>query len=173
MSKVTLRPNGTGTNTGAVTGAASAHAALSDNSDSSYVTFDPDEAAQVALTDMTLPAGAALSSCRLRARVARPGAGPVQMGLSLGAGLLGVGGTSFDVNWNTPTEIGSGNLALSGYSDTPVDGGTIIVSAISGILVVYELYLDVTYVLQPVVDITAPTGTITNTNKPTVAWTMS
>ncbi len=178
MTVVTLRPNGTSSNTGAVTGAASAHAALNDNSDSSYVTLDMGESVTLNTGDLTLPAGAVIKSTQLRGRIASA----VNLGIVEGrVDVTGASGVASQIgagapppstyNFTASTGHGAGN-----YTDAEVDSALLVFSAVdpfsSGLdpMNVYEAYLNVTLVTIPVVTVTAPTGTITNANRPTVTW---
>lgn len=86
LTVVTIRPNSTssiGVDTNTVVGAASAHAAWSDNSDSSYVQLtarcrnDP-QIIRVGFPTPTIPAGAKVLSVGLRRRVATVAAGTTQ-----------------------------------------------------------------------------------------------
>lgn len=165
MTLVSLRPSATVSNTGALTGAASAHAALSDNSDASYVTFDPAEEAVVDLGDLTLPGGAVVKTATVKVRYSD---GTFEARLaSTGAvtSYLAPVGGGF-----TPSTLAG--QAQVGWTDAHADAARISVKGITTTPVkVYEVYGDIRYVVQPVPTVTAPTGTVTNTNLPTTTWT--
>ncbi len=101
-----------------VTGAATAHGALSDNSDATYVTLEHPPIAPwqpsgvlVTLRDLALPPGAQLEGIRIRARVAA--AGPVAANLFAFAAIpLGGSGPSITatVASSAPTTLMTANL---------------------------------------------------------------
>lgn len=169
MTVSILRPTSTINNTGALTGGATAHAVLSDDSDASYVDLDFTEQAAVGLTDLTLPASAVIKRATVRIR-----------GLStLGSSLA----TSLDVtddvnavtviNWASPTTVTILTNDVS-LTDAEVDGANLFFSTNgSNAIRLHEAYLDIIYVTIPTVVITSPTGTITDDDTPTVAWTPS
>lgn len=175
MTISTLRPNGTTSNTGTLTGGATAHAVLSDDSDSSYVDYaSAGQASVLALGDLTLPAGAVVKSLKIRLRVqlATPTASELTAKIVAGAktstATLTVSNyrsPPFSVTWLT--------LASAGISDANVDGATLTISKVAAgaHVQVYEAYVDATYVVKPVVAVDAPSGTVTDTNRPTVSWT--
>lgn len=178
MTLVTLRPNATTSNTGALTGGASAHAVLSDNSDASYVTYDPGEESLVPLGDLTLPAGALIDTVQIRARLARDVPTPdvgAQIFVSVldSAGMTLVAGGWAYPTGATPTTYVIGS-PVTGRTDAQLDDARLKLTAYFGngpVVRGYEGYLDVRYIIQPVVNVTAPTGTITTTNTPLVTWT--
>lgn len=170
MTWVTLDPSSTTVNTGAVTGAASAHAALSDGSDSSYVTFDPGEAASFPIDDLTLPSGGVVVLAQVGMKIV---GGASSARTTVVAGSQSANGYTI-INWATPSEV-YGAQIFGGLSDSDVDGASIgFVHAGGGgdVLVVYELWCRVMYLTKPTVTVTAPTGTITQ-NTATVSWTPS
>jgi hypothetical protein len=182
MTVSTLRPDGTVSTTGTpgVTGAASIHAALSDDSDASYVNFgtdiSPHDDAVVSLGDFTLPAGAVIKSFSLRVRLSSPsgggGGGNLTFHWATVATVPYGNGTPSSVTWTSPTTIVLGPFTGT-WTEADFDAAVVeIGQAIGGSqsVFVYEVYLDVTYIALPVVDVTAPTGTITNSNLPTVTW---
>ncbi len=179
MTVVTLVPNGTTSISGAVvTGAANAHSALSDSSDSSYVTFAGSGTDQVILTfaDLSLPAGAVITSLRPQVRDKNDGSGGWAYGTIklLASAQRGPDGSS-PSSWTTFTDHVYASYtaaSLSDVSDSDVDAASIDLSGSTGLagLIVSKLSLLVTYVAKPVCDVTAPTGTVTSTNTPTVQW---
>lgn len=178
MATVTLTPDATTTFTGTVTGAANAHTALSDSSDSSYVEFNSfNETWDGGLSDLTLPAGAKLKSVALRVRAQLFSGG--DYGLLI-AGVT-VAGTrhsnSLVLNWAVPTTVTflTLNPTSLGLTDSNLDAATVDVihNTVAPVSRVFEVYLDVTYVALPVTSADEPTGTVTTTNIPSVIWTPS
>lgn len=170
MTLLTLRPNSTTSILGAVTGAANAHTALSDNTDASYVTYDAagNEDSSHALTDLTLPAGAVIKSTTLRARMASA-AGTTAL---LSIDNVAPAPTSYmTVNSATPTTYQG--TPVVGFTDANLDAAILTITnvGLTNALIAYEAYVDVRVVNQPTVTVSAPTGTVTNTNQPTVTWT--
>lgn len=189
MPTVTVRPDATGTGSGnfTVTGAGSAHAATSDNSDSSFIRKSNSVAGTATLTlqfgDTTIAATEQVRRVRLRARVETDNANG-RMDLMLGTridgtnyfytgyavrGAVGVS-TPADVTgaWFTASPDGASwdqarvnalRAQFIEYKDTTDRG------------YVYELYIDVDKATQPTVSVTAPTGTVTTTATPEVQWT--
>lgn len=173
MTVSTLRPNGTTTFSDTVTGAANAHTALSDDSDASYITLPAFHLWQGGLTDLSLPAGAVIKTVWSRVRVANSGSS-INMtvhvapptGDALALADAGIG-------WTSPTTFYAGSTSRTGISEGDLNGATLYIAASvpSGAsLKVYEAYVDVVYVVQPAATVDAPTGTVTNTNLPTVEW---
>lgn len=197
MTVSTLRPNGTTSSSGiAVTGAANAHTALNDNTDSSYVTFDAAaDTVRLALGDLTLPAGALIlrGAVRLRGMIASPAFyfGGITVQWATGSNWIA---SSTLITWTSPTtwtvdtttslgtdaQIDAGDITLTGGGgiggiDNDEDQGS---GGIGGFFFgdpvrLHEAYVDITYVAKPVVTVTTPTegSTITNANRPLVAWT--
>lgn len=173
MTLSVLRPTATTSNTGTLTGGATAHAVLADDSDASYVTFaafPSVQSCQVGLTDLTLPAGAVVKSIAVRARSALVVSGTSAF---LNHKLIGAGPTVNSAWGHSSTTPGTrSGLATTGWTDPQIDAVELyLLDQFGAALNVYEAYLDVRYVIQPVPTVTAPTGTVTNTNTPTVTWT--
>ena len=165
MTLVSLRPSSTVSNTGTLTGAASAHAATSDNSDASYVTYAASgEKSILGLTDLTLPGGALISSVVTRVRVGTSSDGTL---LASTVGSVETGGLV--VPPLGPATVQAGPPSTT-WTDAALDAATFALDWVKGNVRVFEAYTDVRYVVLPVVTVTAPTGTITNTNTPTVIW---
>lgn len=176
MTVVTLRPNSTTSNTGTVAGAASAHAALSDNSDASAVGYTTGQRSMVGLGDLSLPAGAVIKTVTIRARTDR-GVDSATKQLAAGVGVVSgttlASGTTF-VSWASPTTTTVVANSQAGFTDADVDAAILDLLDANGLgLTIYEAYVDVTYVTQPSVAVNAPTGTVTDTNQPTVTWTVT
>lgn len=173
MSTTTLRPNVTGGNSGVtLTGAASIHAALSDNSDASHAALTPpSDFATVGLDDFTLPAGHIIRGLTVRLRAATVSGGGVGLDtvVNTGATTLFTGQTT--ITGTTPTTQSTGSI-FTALTDSEVDAVTLGFVPFSGATDVrlYEAYVDVTHVAKPVVTVTGPSSPVTNTNRPTVTW---
>lgn len=167
MPTATLRPNGTLSSSGILVGAASAHVALNDNSDSSYVNlYYGGSAVSVDFGTFTLPAGAATRQARVRVRAkANPTTGVFAVSVpSSGAWFANTVGSTF-------TDLVDGYASIS-WSQATLDAVFATVTASpSDDVWISELYLDVDYALQPSTSVSAPTGTLTTTTSPTVVWT--
>jgi hypothetical protein len=180
MTVSTLRPDATISHTGALTGAATLHAAWNDNSDASYSTLEyvvpgTPESGVPTFGDLTLPAGAVIKALAIRLRVAR-GVGAVVSGNVL-VSATGptpadvLGSTNAAVNWSTPQTVTA--LSVTGpLTDAAMDGLRIAVTPNTFNFAprVYEAYADVTYVAQPVLAVDAITDPVTDTNQPTITW---
>lgn len=168
MSLETVRPNSTPVNTGTVTGAGGdADAALADDSDATYVTFDPGETIRVGFANPTIPAGAVVLKQLLRVRGAKTStANPV---IRIDAG--GESTSPASVFWATPiTWTTSIELVGLDPDDTELTLYQLSSSTSGAALRVYAVYLDVYYVTEPELTIDAPTGTVA-TNVLTPSWT--
>lgn len=157
MTLITLRPNGDIATTMSVTGAATAWQALSDNSDASYLDNSAaGQAVEVDLTNLTLPAGAVVRdlACRIRqSNGVDPGPNDWRVELWDSVAIVNqlLSSTSAITTISTfvyPPPPGGVNL----------DGLRLIVKALepgdgvsSGASFLYEAYVDVTYVVKPVV----------------------
>ena len=174
MTVVTLRPDASSNYNATVTGAATIHAALSDNSDASYATTPAtDDWFQGNFGTTTIPAGAVVRSVVYRLRCGLNAAATKDHLLYWNAGYQ-----SKTINWTTPTTITLWSLGPDDF------GGEIDQSIVDGLYLTvfgsgtgasiqlrsHEAYVDVTYVALPVAAPSAPTGTITTTNRPEVAW---
>lgn len=168
MTYVLLKPSSTVANTGTVTGAGSAHAALSDSSDSSYVALDPSELASFGLADLSLPSGGVVVFSQAYVRAA--GVNALARTSILSGSKSQIAYTY--VSWLPPSDFYG--AFMSAPSDAEVDGTTLGIWNYygTGILLVYELWLRVLYLAKPTVDVTAPTGTI-STNRATVTWSVT
>lgn len=175
MTLVSLRPDSTVSSTGTLTGAASVNAALSDNSDASYVTFTAGQQAVVGIGDLTLPASAVIKNVQMKARISNPAGA----GTSATASMTATGGPTQSSISSTPPTLTTYSIGppAIGWTDAQLDAATLTIknyaSLNGGSVRASELYLDVRYVTIPVVTVTAPTGTLTTTNTPTVTWTDS
>jgi hypothetical protein len=178
MTVSTLRPNGTVSNSGvSVTGAASLHAALSDNSGASYAHSIADaDSATVDLDNLSLPAGALIQSIRVRINVARDVAGASQIPVAVQS-LTKLAQAMPTINWVGATTIEVLSLSEwpngSPLTDSSIDSARLRIQGKGAVspdnVRVYEAFLDVTYVAIPTVDVTEPTGSPAS-NRPRVSW---
>lgn len=178
MTVVTTHPDATVANgSSTVTGAASRHAALSDDSDSSYVTLPASGTeAQIGFAEPSIPSGAIYKGRVFRARVASPG-GMATTYLTPAAhpGYTALS-YAMSVTWSTPVTVSvtaGESYPPSGppASLDPVNPITATLRATVNDARVYELFYDTTYIAVPVTNPTTPTGTVTDTNLPTAEWT--
>jgi hypothetical protein len=168
MPTVTLRPTGNNGSSGfTLVGAASLQAALSDDSDASYARIAAGDwgTLGLALNSPSIPAGAMLRSVTPRARAKTV-----------------AGTSSLIVTPDLPGSFSTTSLAF-GSSFTTVSAAPIAVSSLPSpmgmkavgtfqpqTLDVAELYLDVLYASQPTTTVSAPSGTVTTTTQPQIAW---
>lgn len=161
-------PDATTSNTGALTGGASLHAVLADGDDATYVVFDNGEYGIVSFgtPSPAVPAGAVVTSMALLTR-ASLNSGP----LTIFTTVLASGAS------NSPQSRILTSPTLDWVSASPLVGDydpdtaeATVVSVNSGATKLTTLYLVVNYVAKPVVDVTAPTGTLTEDNRPVVTW---
>lgn len=189
MAVVTVRPdqNVSGATSFTITGGSpSVHAALSDNSDSTYVRKSTSVSGTASLITgfgtTTIAASQTVRRVRLRARIQTPNSNG-KLNLQLGTRVSGV-------NYFTPAlavrgQVATGEVVGPWYSTAP-DGGPWTQTKIDAVRVqttefrdssdrafVYELYVDVDVANQATVTVSAPTGTITATAKPDVTWSVS
>lgn len=168
MTVVTTRPDATVDSTSTtVTGAATAHAALADDSDSSYVTITPASWLILGLAEVSLPAGAVWISYALRVRSAKTG-DTADVYVARPYDPPGAKYGAITATWATPTTTvvfleGRNSGVFLAEIQTEFLGHTNTAR-------IYELLLDTTYAAKPVTSVTAPTGTIAFTNLPTVTW---
>lgn len=179
MTVSTLRPNGTTSSSGVtVTGAASAHAALSDSSDASYVSgIEPGDLLVLSWGDLSLPTGALIKRLAGRVRWSVTGgvATPLRLAWPDPLGLALSNATSSSpqtVTWRTVDvdPLVTGDAAMDALELTItapyVYGGNNLIR---------ELYADVTYVTVPAATVLTPaeSSTITTTNFVTTTWSTS
>lgn len=168
MTLVTLRPTSTVVVSMVETGG-SAYAVLADNSDLTYCEATaPGHTVVVEMDNPTLPAGAVVRDIRARIRQGLSGGilHHTWVRNSAGVSLLeqDFAGTTYIATLQTaPLSRNFTAAELNGlqWADFATAGGARV----------YEAYLDVTYVVKPTVTVIAPTGTVTDTNRPTIVWT--
>jgi hypothetical protein len=201
MSAVTtVRPNAT-VQAGSWTtvGAANPHTAVSDNTDTTYVQLTPrcrldTQRLRLGLPTITIPTGAQISSVGVRIRiqtVVYPAPQPICLGWFRCHRPPNIITVIIDFillllfGWRCPrqptvvwveqdlenlTSDPDGNpWTLASFNQFEVQLGRD--DSATNPLRISEVYVDVTYTQQSTVTVTAPTGTITNTCRPTVTWT--
>jgi len=174
MTTTTLRPNGTQTAGGTdVTGAASHHAGLSDNSDSSYI-LDGAGAGDTAIVTMgtvALPAGSIVK--QIRARMSAK-----LLGQRADVGLVM---TPFDCAVTSPNLLATTDfieyvgawLPAGGLGQAGIDNATMSAQTPPGPgAYISEVYADLVYVAIPVTVVTTVTpDPYTASNIVPIAWT--
>ena len=106
----------------------------------------------------------------LRVRVAKATANVTLIaGIDQGDGLHLDYGPATVVSWTTPTVIEA--VSVTTYLSARVASLRARLLSNVGLPRYYEAYVDTTYVAKPTVTVTAPTGTLTDSNTPTVTWT--
>jgi hypothetical protein len=169
LSVTTVRPDATiNLGSAALVGAATAHQATSDDSDSSYITTGGVPTV-LGFAEPSIPGGAMVVSIALRGRctLVIPGGAAATVEVFINpAGvsnrLVFTWGSITAITLATaPTDTAVNIEAQLGYYNNET----------SGLSRFYELYADVAYVELPTVDPTAPTGTLIDTDLPTVEWT--
>jgi hypothetical protein len=171
MTLVTIRPDSTVINTSTLTGGATAHAVLSDNSDASYcATASSQDVIECGFGNPSIPAGAVISYAQFRLRFSSTTNQQFKnMTLKDPSTFNLTGFTATSSSPGTYTIIPSWAKSFTSTQINAIAAHLEIVWGASGKL--YEIYLDVAYVAKPVVAVSAPTGTITDTNLPTITWT--
>lgn len=166
MTSVVLRPDGTTSNPIAtITGAATAHAAVNDSSDASYLTSDLAAGIlELSMGTTSLPAGAVTKTLTLtvRADFAAVTDSSVYIYAEGAADCAFTPGSLLGNYSSAPTAVN--------YSQSWVDAMTFRwYSRASELL--YDVYATLVYATQPTCAVTAPTGSITTTSTPSVTWT--
>ncbi len=158
MSSSTLRPNGDVSNTGAaLTGAASYHAALSDDSDSSYGSITTGEDIFCDVGTVSMGTGAITKNVTLRARADTSNATNSSK-LYFRKYLSAFSWVTYqgDVTFSTTTGEVTTSATPVSLTQAQVDDLVIGVEYIGlGTGNVYELYIDLTYLTQPSTSVTA------------------
>jgi hypothetical protein len=152
MTTATLRPNGTIAPPDSVTGAATAHAATNDDSDSSYFTASSIEV-ELALGTVTLPAGAQTKQLRLRWRANDPSiASAAECRVRTPTVVFQADGRSLGAAIES---FASAYVPVTLSQSTVNDLRLTWVGTAGGDYRVYEGYVDLIYVEQPVVAVDA------------------
>jgi hypothetical protein len=171
MGALSLRPNGYSTPDSSVTtGAASIHAALSDNSNASYIRKWPELPATILyMTTGTKPAGAVVKELRVVVVASSISVNSTKISFWFNHGGQQWGKTSgLTISGTTPVVyygpfVNPGNLTQADIDNLTV---SIDCDPLNTEARFYEVYLDVVYAELPSVTATAPTGTITSSE----AW---
>jgi hypothetical protein len=190
MATYTLRPNADWNNASLFTisgGSASAHAALADNSDSTYISKTSNTVPanyEAEFGTQSLASNEKVTSVNVRARVSIGTTGQVQFSLGVITDRNGrTVSYSVPITRQNTLALSTIDLALN-LTSSPT-GAEWTQTAIDNLVVkfadnstasgdkanLYELYIDVLTTAQPTVTVTAPTGTITDTSFPSVVWT--
>jgi hypothetical protein len=192
MATYTLRPNADWNNASAFTisgGSGSVHAALSDNSDTTYITRTSTTVPasyEAEFGTQTLAATEKVAYVNLRARGTIGTTGSIE--LSLGVITDRNGRTvSYSVPFSKANTLALSTLDTALQLTSAPNGQAWTQTLIDNLVVkftdnatasgdragLYELYVDVITTTQPTVTVTAPTSTITDTTFPSVVWTYS
>ena len=185
MTVTTIRPNtnGTGYN---VTGAATASAALSDDSDSSFIrrtSNDTTATSTIRFGTFALTSAQLVKQVRLRARVKNDeSTSKVTFNLTTRTGGVTYSAPAYQVKgvktiqtftgpwFSTPPGGGS-------WLQTNIDNAAINVTDYAPVAAarayIYELFIDVDVVNRPSASVTSPSGSVTDTSRPEVSWTFS
>ena len=189
MATYTLRPNANWNNAASWTisgGSGSVHAALSDNSDSTYITRTSTTVPAVYETELgtvTLGATEVIKTVNLRVKIAQTDGNTKY---SLGV-ITDTNGrvTSYSVpvsrtgTYSLATQDTGLLLTVSpngqNWSQTLLNNLVVKIqddAITSGARAnIYEVYVDVVTVTKPTVSVTAPTGTVSTTSFPSINWT--
>jgi len=190
MATYVLRPNANWNNASAFTisgGSASVHAALADDSNSTFITRTSTTVPasyEAEFGTQTLAATEKVAYVNLRAKATIGTTGSIE--LSLGVITDRNGRTvSYSVPFSKANTLTLTTLDTAlklttapngeAWSQTLIDN-LVVKFADNAILSadragLYELFVDVVTTTQPTVTVTAPTGTITDTTFPSVVWT--
>lgn len=181
MTTTTIRPDGTlSALIGTLVGGATAHAVLSDNSDASYIKGQGGgiESVRVVLTlgTFTIPAGSVVKSAVVRARIGGAlGGYPAVVSLLNNRGVSGLL-VALAVTSTTVTTTYSSSAQAVQLSQADLDALLVEIysdtgeSAFTTDVRHFEVYADIITAAQPVVTVTAPTGTITTTSYLDTIW---
>jgi hypothetical protein len=190
MATYVLRPNANWNNASAFAisgGSASVHAALADDSDSTYITRSSSTVPasyEAEFGTQTLAATEKVAYVNLRARASIGTTGSIE--LSLGVITDRNGRTvSYSVPFSKANTLALTTLDTALKLTTAPNGEAWTQTLIDNLVVkfadnaitsgdranLYELYVDVITTTQPTVSVGAPTGTVTDTTFPSVTWT--
>lgn len=162
MPTVIVRPTaavGSGTS---VTGAASVVAALSDNSDSSYVTVSPGGNVICDFPEVTIPGALRSAKAVFRGKAAT---GTTRV---YDTWLLRNGTSGF---WDNIFLDGSVNTRASDpLSPSQVAQIRVTLDPVVNAAQIMDVWAEGFYASPPTVSVSAPTGTITSTSKPPATW---
>jgi hypothetical protein len=183
MTTVTMRPNATNyAGVWSVTGAASRHAATSDNSDSSYIS--PAAGDWLCVLDLTTPTIPALAQIRsVSVRLRRLGDSNSSMDVAIGyqPATGGAYQSQIIAKGDRPTSTlatktyGSTVKAPGGVAWTPQILSLLQIGfgSVGSAIRIHEVYVDVVYDSAPSVVITAPVGTVRGSQLPVIVGAYS
>lgn len=186
MTTATLRPNASSdVNDWTLVGAATDHAATSDNSDASYLRSNGSASADsdhvLSFGTTALPAGSVVKSITPRIRMSSNTADYITRGAYFiytnDGGVLLTYGALAEMAGTTPATYSLAALT-DALSQTQVDSLAFGIRRTQGYdealaivdIRVYELYLDLVIAGQPTTAVSAPSGAITTTSSPTATW---
>jgi hypothetical protein len=187
MTVTTVRPDGVPSGAGAYTvngGAPNAASATADNSDTTYIRKTNDPTASIALNFGTFSVASSERVRRVRLRTrARTPESTSRLAFQLG---VKVGSTTYyGPSYNMRGVNTLGEYVGPYYAAAP-DGAAWDQDRVDSVRVqvtdykgdgargfVYELYVDVDLASQPSASVTSPSGSVTDTSVPEVAWEFS
>ena len=176
MTVTTLRPNGSSLVSGSVglSGGATIHAVLSDNTTSTYVNMSPATTVVLDFNTLALPAGAVLRSITNFVTISPQGSGGDMM--FYGAGSVSQVPLGFQ-NFTDSSTVSNGysdtgGVAPSTQADIDNYRMTIVTTGSPTYgYYIYDAWINVLYAAVPTTpSVSAPAGTIT-INAPTATWT--
>jgi hypothetical protein len=186
MAIQTLRPNATVSGAGNFTltgGAGSAHATLNDNSDATFLANATSGVATLVLDNGTYTATSTdtFRRVRVRARVLSPTV-EGRVNINLGARQAGVvkylAALSIRGQYASITTLTGAWLSVSpfgsAWTQDDIDSIRVQITEYetgANDTNIYEIYVDADIATQPITSVTSPTGTVTDTAKPEVAFT--
>lgn len=187
MAITTVRPNGSSASAYTVTVAASAHAALNDDLDTTYIKRTSGTntgSATIQFGTASITSSTIVKRVRLRTRCTTPNS-TSRMTFTLGTKTLGF--TYYASTYQRKGVKALDTYVGPWYSTVPGYGGSWNQSALDGLFIqvkdyattsgdrgtVYELYVDVDIASEPSTTVATPTGTVTSTSRPEVTWTYS
>jgi hypothetical protein len=190
MATYTLRPNANWNNASAFTisgGSGSVHAALSDSSDSTFITRTSTTVPatyEAEFDTQTLSASEKIEFVNLRARVTIGTAGSIQLSLGVITDRNGRE-VSHSVPFTKANTLAMTTLDTALKLTTAPNGAEWTQTLLDNLVVKFtdnatasadratlvELFADVVTTNRPTVTVTAPSGTITDTTFPSVTWT--
>ncbi len=172
MTSVYLTPATVEFNDGVVTGTAPP-GGLHDSNDSSYTMLTAGEGIRCTFSDLSLPSGAKVRYLLGVLRAQSTTAFPSQVLMSVevpGAS----GGWGATIGQTIQSMFGAGLGQTMGteavLTDAQVDDLEIQVAANTGQIYLVELTCVCNYWTQPTVDVVSPTGTVTDSDNPTIVW---
>jgi hypothetical protein len=180
MTVVTVRPDTDVSQVGSsnVGGAASRHAAMADDLDTTYVEYDATgDGTVMEFADPTIPGTAAIVSVALRVRTRKSGSGNPKVMFN-----IEVANAEWEPYAHSQQMVVSWTSFLTSVAvsfnsedqDLTVSSVTFNVAALNGkTLRIAEAFLDVMYATKPTLDVQNPTGTLTETNIPAPGYLAS